>query len=124
MWRKSMFAGMLVTMVTFSGLASAQVAVQRQLGSTSKLVVKLVTGQVVEVNKAGGTFKVAVGKQAYVFTYAKLGKAPRFGDEHSYYKNDERRHDGNIYVKRDEVNVTYAENSGGPADALKLTSID
>lgn len=103
MWRKSMFAGMLVTMVTFSGLASAQVAVQRQLGGTSKLVVKLVTGQVVEVNKAVGTFKVAVGKQAYVFTYTKLGKAPRFGDE---------------------VNVTYAENSGGPADALKLQSID
>ena len=103
MWRKSIIAGMLVTIVTFSGLASAQVAVQRQLGGTSKLVVKLVTGQVVEVNKAAGTFKLAAGKQAYVFTYVKLGKAPRFGDE---------------------VNVTYAENSCGPADALKLQSID
>jgi len=103
MWRKSLIAGILVGSLTLSGLASAQVAVQRQLGSTSKLVVKLVSGQIVEVNKAGGTFKLAVGKQAYVFTFSKLGHAPRFGDE---------------------VSVTYAEGSGSPLDALKLQSVD
>lgn len=99
----SMIMGIFVAAMTFSDLAGAQVVIQRQLGSTSKLVVKLVSGQIVEVNRTLGVFKVSVGKQAYTFTYSKLGHAPVFGDE---------------------VAVTYAENSSGPMDALKLKSID
>lgn len=104
MKRTTLIAATFAALVSFSDLAGAQVAVQRQLGGTSKIVVKLVTGQVVEVNKNLGTFKVAAGKQAYVFTYKKLGRTPTFGDE---------------------VNVSYAESSAsGPLDALSIKSID
>jgi hypothetical protein len=103
MKRTIVIAATFAALVSFADLASAQVSVQRQLGGTSKIVAKLVTGQVVEVNKNLGTFKVAAGKQAYVFTYKKLGRMPTFGDE---------------------VNVSYAENSSGPLDALSIKSID
>lgn len=104
MKRTTLIAATFAALVGFSDMAGAQVAVQRQLGSTSKIVAKLVTGQVIEVNKALGTFKVAAGKQAYVFTYKKLGHAPTFGDE---------------------VNVGYADSSSsGPLDALTIKSID
>ncbi len=100
----SLITAIFVATVTFSDLAGAQVVVQRQIGSSSKLVVKLASGQVVEVNKDLGTFRVvAAGKQTYTFTYTKLSHAPKFGDD---------------------VEVTYAENSKGPMDAIKLKSID
>ncbi|TLY51595.1 MAG: hypothetical protein E6K53_06910 [Gammaproteobacteria bacterium] len=104
MKRTTLIAATFAAFVSFSDMAGAQVAVQRQLGSTSKLVVKLVSGQVVEVNKNLGTFKLAAGKQAYIFTYKKLSRMPTFGDE---------------------VNVSYAESSStGPMDALTIKSVD
>jgi hypothetical protein len=99
----SLITAAFVALVTFSDVAGAQVVLQRQLGSTSKLVVKLVSGQVVEVNRTLGVFKLSVGKQAYTFTYAKLGHAPVFGDE---------------------VNVTYADNAASVLDAIKIKSVD
>ncbi len=104
MKRTTLIAATFAALVSISDLASAQVTVQRQLGGTSKLVVKLVSGQVVEVNKNLGTFKIAAGKQAYIFTYKKLGRTPTFGDE---------------------VNVSYADSgASGPMDALTIKSID
>jgi hypothetical protein len=104
MKRTTLIAATFAALVSFSDFAGAQVAVQRQLGGTSKIVVKLVSGQIVEVNKNLGTFKLAAGKQAYIFTYKKLGHTPTFGDE---------------------VNVSYAESSSaGPMDALSIKSID